>query len=312
MKNLVILDFGSNSTRLAVYTRQPTGEWRETLRKKQMTRLAAGMGTTHQLQPEAIERVMTAVRAYQQEYTQLADYRVVAIATAAVRNATNSEALIAPVKEQTGCTIRVLSGEEEARYDFLGVINTLGVRDFVMCDMGGGSFELAVGANRQLLGCASVPWGAVSLSERFGLRDHVAGQQLAQLQRLLSTQLNQFRWLQQGFGKPLVLIGGTNRAVTRYELADMSASNQQLHGVTVAPATVLNLYEQWLGVGIGERRQLLGAEGDRADIILGGLTPVVQLIEQLCPAKVIFSESGVREGLLVELTADAAKKENGK
>lgn len=304
MKNLVILDFGSNSTRLAVYTRQPTGDWQETRRRKQMTRLAAGMGTTQKLQPEAVARVMATVREYQQEYTQLSDYRVVAIATAAVRNARNPEALVTPVKEQTGCTIRILSGEEEARYDFLGVVNTLGVRDFIMCDMGGGSFEVAVGANCQLLGCASVPWGAVSMSERFGLQDHVTGQQLARLQRLLSTQLNQFRWLQQGFGKPIVLIGGTNRVVTRYELADMNASNQQLHGVTVAPATILDLYEQWLSVGIDERRQLLGAEGERADIILGGLTPVVQLIERLCPAKVLFSESGVREGLLAELTAD--------
>lgn len=119
------------------------------------------------------------------------------IATAAVRSAENSLEFLERVKELTGVDIEVLSGSAEAYYDYVGVINSLNVRDCVICDMGGGSFELAVVVDKEAVSYVSIPYGAVSLAEKFNAHDKISAQDLFKFYRFVLYKFRQLPWLLQ-------------------------------------------------------------------------------------------------------------------
>lgn len=307
MENVVILDLGSNSTRLSI-NEVTNGSFREVRRQKVMTRMAEGMGKTlgeKVLKKAAIERTLAALTDFKKEYQDLPNLKVKGIATAAVRAASNSQAFLNQVKELTGVDVEVLSGDAEAYYDYVGVKNSLKLNDFILCDMGGGSFELAVVKDGQAVNLASIPFGAVSLTERFNAQDLLSAKDLFRFQGFIQGLFNEQLWLLEGRYLPLVLLGGANRTVARTEMMRRGQKNlDEFHGVKMSARSFLNIYTDWLGLNFSQRRERLGVEADRADIILGGLTPIAQLIQQLDIPELIFSESGVREGILYSMVTE--------
>ncbi|GET09445.1 Ppx/GppA family phosphatase [Ligilactobacillus agilis] len=307
MENVVILDLGSNSTRLSI-NEVTNGSFREVRRQKVMTRMAEGMGKTlgeKVLKKAAIERTLAALADFKKEYQDLPNLKVKGIATAAVRAASNSQAFLNQVKELTGVDVEVLSGDAEAYYDYVGVKNSLKLNDFILCDMGGGSFELAVVKDGQAVNLASIPFGAVSLTERFNAQDLLSAKDLFRFQGFVQGLFNEQLWLLEGRYLPLVLLGGANRTVARTEMMRRGQKNlDEFHGVKMSARSFLNIYTDWLGLNFSQRRERLGVEADRADIILGGLTPIAQLIQQLDIPELIFSESGVREGILYSMVTE--------
>ena len=307
MENVVILDLGSNSTRLSI-NEVTNGSFREVRRQKVMTRMAEGMGKTlgeKVLKKAAIERTLAALADFKKEYQDLPNLKVKGIATAAVRAASNSQAFLNQVKELTGVDVEVLSGDAEAYYDYVGVKNSLKLNDFILCDMGGGSFELAVVKDGQAVNLASIPFGAVSLTERFNAQDLLSAKDLFRFQGFVQGLFNEQLWLLEGRYLPLVLLGGANRTVARTEMMRRGQKNlDEFHGVKMSARSFLNIYTDWLGLNFSERKERLGVEADRSDIILGGLTPIAQLIQQLDIPELIFSESGVREGILYSMVTE--------
>ncbi|WP_270311998.1 exopolyphosphatase [Ligilactobacillus agilis] len=307
MENVVILDLGSNSTRLSI-NEVTNGSFREVRRQKVMTRMAEGMGKTlgeKVLKKAAIERTLAALTDFKKEYQDLPNLKVKGIATAAVRAASNSQAFLNQVKELTGVDVEVLSGDAEAYYDYVGVKNSLKLNDFILCDMGGGSFELAVVKDGQAVNLASIPFGAVSLTERFNAQDLLSAKDLFRFQGFVQGLFNEQLWLLEGRYLPLVLLGGANRTVARTEMMRRGQKNlDEFHGVKMSARSFLNIYTDWLGLDFSQRQERLEVEADRADIILGGLTPIAQLIQQLDIPELIFSESGVREGILYSMVTE--------
>lgn len=273
-----------------------------------MTRMAEGMGKTlgeKVLKKAAIERTLAALADFKKEYQNLPNLKVKGIATAAVRAASNSQAFLNQVKELTGVDVEVLSGDAEAYYDYVGVKNSLKLNDFILCDMGGGSFELAVVKDGQAVNLASIPFGAVSLTERFNAQDLLSAKDLFRFQGFVQGLFNEQLWLLEGRYLPLVLLGGANRTVARTEMMRRGQKNlDEFHGVKMSARSFLNIYTDWLGLNFSQRQERLGVEADRADIILGGLTPIAQLIQQLDIPELIFSESGVREGILYSMVTE--------
>ena len=305
MKNLAIIDLGSNSARLSIQEISDAGQSREVKRLKIQSRLAEGMGQDagpKKLQPAAIKRTLAAIDKFKHIYEQYPHLKMTGIATAAVRAAENRDDFLAQVKELTGVDVNVLSGEKEAYYDYLGVVSTLDIQDCLICDMGGGSFELALVREKKAENLISIPYGAVSLSEKFHAADQISGADLFAFLRFIQDKFNQLPWLEKGRKLPLVLLGGANRTVGRRKLAAAGKKDlDTMHGLKLSAAEFIDRYQSWLEMGLDQRRKALGDEAERADIIIGGLTPVVQLLGTLDIPQVIFSDSGVREGIIYEL-----------
>ena len=137
-----VVDIGSNSVRLVVYDqlgRAPFPRFNE----KSLCRLGEGLDRSGELSPEGFRRTVEATRRFRAIADAMGVGRIDAIATEAIRRASNGERLVAAIREQSGLEVRILSGTEEARYASLGVIAGFYRPRGLVGDMGGGSLEVA-------------------------------------------------------------------------------------------------------------------------------------------------------------------------
>lgn len=301
MRNLAIVDLGSNSARMAVSRLHPNGTADEIKRVKEDTRLSESMGTEHVLQPAAIDRTIRALLNFKKIYTWMPNTDVIGITTAAVRMAQNQQAFLARVRREVGLDLKVLSGDDEAYYDYLGVAKALVLNDCLILDTGGASCELILvkgGREQQLI---SVPFGAVTLSEQFELDDLVPAANLFRAQMFLRNRLADIWWLTEAMHFPIILLGGANRTLARINRRrQQKLKVEDIHGYRLKTETVFQTFLDLLTRSKAGRQDISGMEYDRADIIVGGMLPLVTLLQMLDSDRVIFSESGVREGIISE------------
>ncbi len=207
MENLVILDIGSNSVRMAINQISADGSYREIKRIKSDSRLSEGMGRGKILQPAAMERTIESLADFKQIYSQYQDKRVIGIATAAVRQAKNQAQFLQAVKSRIGISLKVLTGSQEAYYDYLGVINRLGIKNCLILDIGGASCELIRVSNGESANLTSIPIGAVNITERYHLNDNITGANLFNAQFNIRKIYSKIDWLARATHQPLVLLG---------------------------------------------------------------------------------------------------------
>ena len=170
MSYLAVVDLGSNSTRMVVEELQEDGTFVELKRRKLDTRLAEGMDQNGgALTENAMKRVIDALIEFQADYQTCPNVSVLGIATAAVREATNQAVFLDRVFRAVGIEIRVLTGDQEAYYDYLGAVSALDIDDAWLLDTGGASVELVGIEERMAINVISLPFGAVNLSEKFKL-----------------------------------------------------------------------------------------------------------------------------------------------
>ena len=102
---------------------------------------------------------------------------------------------------------------------------------------------------------------------------------------------------------PIVLLGGANRTLARMSRSYRHKNRGSIHGYRLTSRVVYATYRELLSRNLAQRKKMPGLEPDRADIIIGGMLPLVTLLE-----RVIFSESGVREGIITEYIQQREKR----
>lgn len=303
-ENLAIVDLGSNSTRMAITKIAPDGRFREIKRVKENTRLSEGMGREKVLQKNAMDRTIAALKRFKKIYSMVPNIQVRAISTAAVRQAKNRQEFLNRVENEVGIHLQVLSGKKEAYYDYLGVIRTLKLNHCLILDVGGASCELILVQQRRARDLISLPVGAVNLSEQFHLGGYVRATDLFRAQVSMNERLTKIPWLRYATRVPIVLLGGANRTLARmtraYHHHGRRHSSGSIHGYQLSSRVVFATYRELLSKNLAQRKRMPGLEPERADIIIGGMLPLVSLLQRNSDGRVIFSESGVREGIITE------------
>jgi exopolyphosphatase / guanosine-5'-triphosphate,3'-diphosphate pyrophosphatase len=168
-QRVAVIDVGSNSTRLLIA--DVDGDVSVIERQSRVTRLGRGVDLSGQLADEAIEAACAAIADYVEIYRKLGAERVAAIATSAVRDASNGDAFVAELRERFSLSARVLDGEEEARLTYSGATaeQPPSVPTLVI-DIGGGSTEMIVGSGTEIAFHTSLQAGVVRHTER-----HISG-----------------------------------------------------------------------------------------------------------------------------------------
>ncbi len=141
-----------------------------------------------------------------------------AAATAAIRNAANSDEIVQWIAEETGLTLEILSGEQEGYAGFLGVVNTMNVNDGIIIDIGGGSTEITLFRERQRLHTVSFPFGAVNTNSRFGKEvrnGEWSSQQIEEMESFVRSSLQDHDWIFSNPGLPFIGLGGTLRTLVK-------------------------------------------------------------------------------------------------
>lgn len=309
MENLAIVDLGSNSARMAITEIAPDGRFREIKRVKENTRLSEGMGREKLLQEPAMNRTIEALKRFKHLYEEVPNVKVRAITTAAVRQARNRQEFLDRVQREVGIKLQVLSGKKEAYYDYLGVIRTLKLNHCLILDVGGASCELVLVQQRQARDLISIPVGAVNLSEQFHLNGYVRSADLFRAQVAMNDRLKKIPWMRYATRVPIVLLGGANRTLARMAWSYHHRYHRRsIHGYQLSARAVYATYRELLNRNLAQRKKMPGLEPERADIIVGGMLPLISLLQRNSDGRVIFSESGVREGIITEYVNQRKQK----
>jgi len=299
-KKIAIIDMGSNSIRMLIMKIYEDGSYKMADHGKEMVRLSENMGIEMLLKPEPIQRTLHTLNFFKRLIESHHVDCIYPFATAAVRNAGNKRDFLCKIKAETGFNFQIISGEKEAYYDYLGVINTIQIDDCVIIDIGGGSTELVWVRDRELKEAVSLPYGAVTLTERFIGKDKYSVEKAEKIQRFMMEQLKSVKWLKIVKKLPLVGLGGSIRTLAKIDRKRIGFPLESLHNYQMTTKEVNNAYERVLKAEDEERKKIPGVGKERADIIVGGLAPVKALMDYMKTDKLIISGNGLREGVFYE------------
>jgi exopolyphosphatase/guanosine-5'-triphosphate,3'-diphosphate pyrophosphatase len=299
-ETIAVIDLGSNTTRLNVYTVKSGKPPELIAESKRKVRLSEDMGDGKVLiNPAATIRAMDAMDEFSQILKRYPEATVLAVATEAMRRARNGETLAALLTETTGIPIRIITGDEEAQYDYLAVRNTLEIDDALIIDTGGGSCELILMRDKVCQEKTSLQLGSVVLSEKFTDKGDLTAAAIFRLFNHVHARLSQIGWLSDARGLPVVALGGNHRAVGKVWKNNQD-DDAPLHGYQISRENLNSLYIDLLDADTNRRAVMLGKNKDRADIISAGLAPLIQTLRMLDSKTIVFCETGLREGVLFD------------
>jgi exopolyphosphatase/guanosine-5'-triphosphate,3'-diphosphate pyrophosphatase len=295
-----VVDVGTNSAKLVVGERAPDGSWRTVADRAEITRLGEGAEETGRLGAEPMARTVEAVAGMVEEARRAGAAEIAAVGTAVLRTAANADELVDAVEERCGVRIEIVSGEEEARLAYLAATGALGhpQGELVVFDTGGGSSQFTFGRDGRVDERFSVDVGAVRITERYGLDGAVSEEALHAALDGVAGEL--VRLDERARPDAVVAMGGvlTNLAAVKHELA--------VYDPDVVQGTVLDLGEIDREIELfrtrtaDERREIVGLQPKRAEVILAGACIVRTVLDRLGASSLTVSDRGLRHGLLAE------------
>ena len=293
MKKLAVIDLGSNSIRMSIFAiEEKTIKTLDSYRS--VIGLSRGLNVDMCLREDAQMRAVDAVLEFKKILEKQRVENVIFVATAAVRKAKNQGEFLELMKEKTGFSIKVITGEQEASIDALAVKETLGIDKGIICDIGGGSTELIeVGGGNKV----SIPYGCRSITEMF-FEDGENADSLSRAEEFLDGEFGAVEWLNVLKGESIVGIGGTLRAAARFDMGEDAPKIIENH--RISPEKMGEIMDVIINATPEEREQIPAIGKDRADIILAGAVFVKSLIKAICPREFVVADVGVREGAAID------------
>jgi exopolyphosphatase / guanosine-5'-triphosphate,3'-diphosphate pyrophosphatase len=285
-----IVDIGSNSIRLLVYDqfgRAPMPRFNE----KSLARLAEGLAESSAIAPEHFRRAVEAVRRFRAIADAMGVSRIDAVATEAMRRASNGPMLAAAIEAESGLKVRILSGAEEARFATLGVISGFFRPVGVVGDMGGGSLEIAEAIDDHVGDrWVSLPLGALPVEAMMSAGFSAAKRQIDEiLQRSLPKALA---------GPVFYPVGGGWRALAKAHMEAVAAPVKVVHGYTLSAGEARDFARAVSRLSSTKLAATPGVTERRARTLPAAALTLDRVLKHLKPDRVLFSALGLREGFL--------------
>lgn len=313
------VDIGTNSVRILI---AEVDEGEETLslrtlhRLMNITRLGQGVDERGYLSGEAMERTAAVLHEYRELMREESVEACAVAATSAARDAANAEDFLRLVEEVVGSRPRMLSGNEEARLSFIGATYDLGTLlpsgDAVLVvDIGGGSTEMVVGRDGDILEEFSLDIGCVRMSERFLAHDPPLQRELDDMEEfvrsLIAPQAGRISrcspQLLVGLAGTVTTLSGLNQGLQRYD-------GDAIHHSWLSLQEVRGLYARLHSLPLAERKALMRLEPGRADVIIGGTGVLVVLLRELGWERFLVSEKDILDGMAIS-AAEVARGHRG-
>jgi exopolyphosphatase/guanosine-5'-triphosphate,3'-diphosphate pyrophosphatase len=299
-RRMAIVDVGSNTARLVVFHTAPGGFLRALDEVKESPRLGLGVGPDGTISREAIDRGLAGLKRFERTLHAFGNPRTVGVATSAVRDAPNGRIFVEKVAHETGITLRVLSGTEEARYAYLGVSSSWELDTDLICDLGGGSLQIAATRKGLLKNSVSLPLGALRLTQRFFEHDPPKGREVDDLREHVRTNLaDALEAIGKEHGR-LFGVGGTVRSLAKVAINLRDYPIPRVHGFPLRSHDLEALGELLLELPSEKRWAIPGIGADRADVIVAGLVVIEELLRAGATDLMTVSGTGIREGLALE------------
>ncbi len=295
-----VVDVGTNSVKFHIGERGQDGGWRTVVDRSAVTRLGEGLRETGSLGPEPMARTADAIADMAAEADREGVVAVAAVGTAGMRSAGNSHELVDTVRERTGISIDVISGEDEARLAYVAATAELdvGTGASVVFDSGGGSSQFTFGHGDSIDEQFSVDVGAVRFTERFGLAGAVSEEELQAALDAIAGDLS--RLDDHASPDAVIGIGGsvTNITAVMHELAEYDS--EVVQGSVVGRDELDRQIDLYRTRSADERREIVGLQPERAEVILAGACIVRTIVTKLGSDTFTASDRGLRHGVLID------------
>lgn len=289
-RHAAVIDVGSNSVRLVLYRVEGRAIW-TVFNEKVVAGLGKALPKTGRLSPDGVETALTALRRFKILLNGWKASQITVAATAAVREATDGAEFVARIKAETGFSVRVLSGEEEARYAALGVLAGDAQAKGVVGDLGGSSLELVrlngIGPTEGVtLPLGPLALGAPKPMDQKALRGVIERQLDPLAERFACSDFH--------------AVGGAwrNIALLHMQLADYPLHVAHQYEIPRHEALSLTRFVERLSGDSLQRMQ--GMSRKRSETLPYAALVLESLVEALGVEKICISAYGVREGLLLD------------
>jgi exopolyphosphatase/guanosine-5'-triphosphate,3'-diphosphate pyrophosphatase len=295
-----VVDVGTNSIKLHVAERAADGEWHTLADRAVLTRLGEGLHESGRLGAEPMRRTVDAIAQLIADARALGASEIAAVGTAGLRMAPNAAELMDAVRDATGVLVEVIAGPEEARLAFQAA--TAGLRSaegaLVVFDTGGGSTQFTLATGAGITEQFSVNVGAVRLTEQFGLDQAVPEDVVAAACVAIAAGIERIA----GHPVPSAVVGmggaATNLAAVKHGLATYDPD--AIHGTTLTRHDIAEQIEHFRQLSADERRQIVGLQPARAEVILAGACIVRTVLDVLGAHEMTVSDRALRHGLITD------------
>lgn len=284
---IAVFDIGSNSVKMSVGRCGEDGSSREFAWRSATTRLSAGVDRTGRLADERIDATVEALEEMALQARALGASHMVAVATEATRIAANGAEFLDRVRETTGIQVEVIPGDREVELTFMGLSRTIDRNGtMVVADIGGGSTELIVAVDGQMISGKSWPIGSGRISDEFPAGDPPASDTLRQMRSAVRERLGES-------GIPdrsarLVIVGGTGEFLGRLLPKDFPVPVSMVDAALQTTTTMT----------AAELSRRIDINIDRARVLPAGIATALAISDICCPDVIIGAPSGIRAGLL--------------
>nr|WP_041782013.1 Ppx/GppA phosphatase family protein [Ancylobacter novellus] len=297
---IAVIDIGSNSVRLVVYerlSRSPTPIFNE----KASCGLGREVATTGRLNPDAVEKALATLRRFRVLCDRMGVGRLIVLATAAARDASNGAEFVAACSEICRTEVELLSGKREAQLSGLGIISGVHHANGVVGDLGGGSLELADLHGHRIGAGVTFPLGGLALQD-------TSGRSLKKAEKIVKELLSKETHLEHLKGRTFYAVGGTWRALFRLHMFQRGYPLHVMHGYVIPAKEALEFCRLVRRVPVDTLSRIDTVSDVRRPLLAYGALVLEHIIRIGKPANIYLSAQGVREGRLFELLTDDEKK----
>lgn len=308
MPRFAAVDIGSNSVRLEVAETSHGEQPRILASDREVTRLGASVFLGGRISPEAIELLCDVLARFAAEYRKWNVDGVRAVATSAVRDASNQHEFLKRTSAALGVGVEVISGQEEARLIHLGVqMRWPHPRKHVfMIDIGGGSAEMILSRDQQIEFAVSKQLGALRLNEVFLKSDPPRERDVHRMVEYIQQRIGSaVRRINRSLGDSAIdrVIGtsATASAVVCAANKIPRARREEADKVRAETSQIRKLFNDLSRKSLAERQKVVGIGPRRAEIIIAGCAVLLHTLEELGLPALYYSGAGVRDGIVADL-----------
>lgn len=308
------VDIGTVTCRLLIADVDARGQLSEVSRDMEICNLGLGVDETQLLQPESIERTVSALERFSNTIVHLQENDAAhpfagirAVATSASRDAKNAADFQAAVGERTIFRLEVIPGSEEAALSFAGASSAFPGEDVVVVDVGGGSTEVVAGLSGSAPSRArSFNVGCRRVTERFLPTDPPLPAELEQARAWIAASFGDyFTQLENEELLPALIVAVAGTATSAVTMRDHIAEYDPtlVHGVRVSVGDLRDLVNMLAALPLEQRMQVVGLEPKRAPVIVAGML-ILQVVLDLAHADFfVASEYDILHGIIFALAS---------
>ena len=298
MERIALIDLGSNTARLVIYDVLDNGYFLVSEEHREAVRLGETEADGNLKQTRIMQSIAT-LKMFKEMCAIKNVDKILAVATAAVRRASNQKTFLSDVFNATGIRLTIVSEEEEANYVYQGVINSMEIPRGLIMEIGGGSTKFVYYNRRTILHTHIFEFGAVTLANMFNDADKAPEQISDEMVAYVRQQLEQAEWFKEiDPDTQLIGVGGSCRNLARIIRKVKKYPLDMVHNYHMSVEDFNYVYNMVRPLDLDKKRRIKGLSSARADVFPSALAVIKAFVDYMGFTKIVASGSGLREGVM--------------